>query len=139
MLQTLQSAQLLFGMILILFGSGLTLSLLLKIRPNLFHALLAVLAIIELLFAGLITLDFAGVGGDYYVLGSLAELSETLSTHRWLLIQLPIVLIMTALLVLSAYKDRIAEAHAKHYRWLVITCVFVSFLATAIMALESFV
>jgi heme/copper-type cytochrome/quinol oxidase subunit 3 len=137
--QTLQTAQLFFGAILLLYASGFTLSLLLKERPGLAYPLTIINALIIFLFVGVIALDFGGVGGTYYVLGAQADLSETLMTHRWLLIQLPVILSVTSLFVLAAYKTRIHEAHAKHYRWMVITCVLVGFFATITMAIESFI
>jgi hypothetical protein len=136
---TLQTAQLFFGAILVFYASGLTLSLLLKERSGLIYPLTVMLSLIVFSFAAMIALDFGGVGGTHYVLAGQAELSETLLTHRWLLIQLPIILTVTALFILMAYKTRIHERHAKHYRWMVITCVFVSFLATITMAIESFI
>lgn len=124
---------------LILFGSAFTLSVLMSKHVRIVRALEAVLLIILFCLFGGLAIEFSGASGPAYTFGEFAELSELLSTHRWLLFQLPILLTIMSLIVLVVYQDRITDKHATTYRAAVIVSVAVSFGSLLMIALESFI
>ena len=139
LLPLIDPGQLLFGIILILFGSAIALAFLLPTTSKVYKPLLIILSVIEVLFVGIIFIDLAGVQGTFYLQGVVAELSASLATHRFLIVQAPFFLLLTSILILLAYKERIQEKHAKNYRAILIVSIVVSFLSTLSIACESLI
>lgn len=132
-----QPGMLLFGLILILFGSAITQVFLLKNHSHISSPLIVVLSIILVAILGILVFDLSGTGGRLYTLGSISEISELMSTHRWLLIQVPLLLLPVSIINLLVYKEKISDKHANEYRNAVIVSVLVSFLTLVIIGLES--
>jgi hypothetical protein len=129
----------LFGALFVLFGAAMTLVFLLKERAALTWPLLSILCIIECALMGILTLEFAGGSSTFYTLGSTAQLSELFLTHRWLLFQLPILLVASSIIILLVYRERFGEAHATSYRGFVIISVLTSFFTLLLIGLESLI
>ena len=87
-LQIIDTEFVLFGGALVLFGSAFTLSFLISKKVKVVRALEAILVIILFLLLGAVVIEFGGAAGPAYTFGEFADLSELLSTHRWLLFQL---------------------------------------------------
>lgn len=135
----LNSGMILFGALLILYGLVLGLVFVLHSNHHLYRTVIGGYAIILLLLVGILALDFAGAAGSYYTFDETRVLSELFSTHRWLLIQLPILLCVSSLSILFSYKERLSDSHAKEYRRMVQISTCVSLGAILIIALESLV
>ncbi len=134
----LDGGVILFGALLVLFGSAIPLSFLLKEKQNVAAPLIGILSIILALLIGIIAYDFAGAG-TVYTVEEIAKLSELLSTHRWILFQLPFFLVLTSLIVLLIYREKIREAHAKYYRSAIVFSVCAAFGAIIMIGFESLV
>lgn len=126
----------LFGILILLFGSILTISLLTKSKPELISTLVCLLSIEFLLLLGIVCLDLTGVQ-TLSALGPFADLSELLSTHRWLIIQAPFLLLASALVSLVTYGKEIVERHAHAYFRLTMISIWLSFLLIVLIGFES--
>jgi hypothetical protein len=133
------SGLILFGALLVLFGLTLGLIFVLRSSKYAYEALLVDLVLIVLLLIGILALDLSGATGARYTFGTFSNLSEMLSTHRWLLIQLPILLSLSSVMVLLTYRERIKDTHASAYRQMVQFSGVVSFLSILLIAIESLV
>jgi len=128
----------LIGLLLFLFGVVLVLSLLLKSNPKLFPALIAGSVGILLLLLSIVIIDLSG-DRTVSVLGEFTDLSELLASHRYLLIQLPFILLSTAVVILFVYGKNIADKHASIYRRSVTVSLWLSFACVLLIALESMI
>lgn len=136
-LEFIHPGQILFGLTVLLFGSAFTLSLLMGSRVQVVRPLIGVLFSILFLLLGTVAIEFSAAATPSYTFGDFASLSEALSTHRWLLFQLPIVLTMTSLLVLFVYQEKIGDRHARLYRGVVMLSIAVSFASLVAIIFES--
>jgi len=136
-LELIHPGQLLFGLTVLLFGSAFTLSLLIGSHVRVVRPLIGVLCTILFLLLGTVAIEFSAASTPSYTFGDFASLSEALSTHRWLLFQLPITLTITALLVLLVYREKIGDRHARLYRSVVMLCVATSFASLIAIIFES--
>lgn len=136
-LEFIHPGQILFGLTVLLFGSAFTLSLLIGSRAHVVRPLIGVLFAILFLLLGTVAIEFSAAATPSYTFGDFASLSEALSTHRWLLFQLPLVLTMTSLLVLFIYREKIADAHARLYRSVVMLSIAVGFASLVAIIFES--
>ena len=127
-----QPGMLLFGLVLILFGAAIAQVFLLKNHSHISTPLVVVLSIIFVALLGILIFDLSGTGGRLYTLESISELSELMSTHRWLLIQVPLILLPVSIINLLVYKEKINDKHANEYRNAVMVSVIVSFLTLVI-------
>ncbi len=132
-----QPGLLLFGLVLILFGAAITQVFLLKNNPKVSTPLVYILLIIFVALLGILAFDLTGTAGRLYTFESISSLSELMSTHRWLLIQVPLILLPTSIITLLVYKERINDSHAVEYRATVIISVLVSFLTMVLIGAES--
>lgn len=136
-LELLHPGQVLFGLTVLLFGSVFTLSFLIGSKVRVVPALTLVLFVILFLLLGTVAIEFSAASTPSYTFGEFASLSEALSTHRWLLFELPIVLTMTSLLILMVYREKIADAHARLYRAVVMFSTTASFASLVAIMFES--
>jgi hypothetical protein len=139
LLLQIQPGQILFGLALIFFGSAFTLSFFIDSKTHVVHALTGVLFLILFLLLGVVAIEFSSAATPSYTYGSFSSLSEALSTHRWLLFQLPIILTVTSLIILSVYKDAIAKPHARMYKATVMISIAVSFASLLLIGFESLI
>lgn len=135
--ELIHPGQLLFALTILLFGSAFTLSLLIGSRAHVVRPLISVLFVILFLLLGTVAIEFSAASTPSYTFGDFASLSEALSTHRWLLFQLPIILTTTAVLVLFVYRKNIADRHARLYRSVVLLSIAVSFASLVAIIFES--
>ena len=133
------SGLILFGALLILFGIAIGLMFIIRSDSRFYKVLTLNYFVILFLFIGIIVLDLAGASGSFYTFSETRELSEILSTHRWLMIQLPVVLTFVSIVILLTYRDRISDSHARQYRQVVQVSTCVSFLSVLLIALESMI
>ncbi|MBI4435292.1 hypothetical protein HY630_01340 [Candidatus Uhrbacteria bacterium] len=136
-LELIHPGQILFGLTVLLFGSAFTLSLLIGSRAHVVKPLIGVLFVILFLLLGTVAIEFSAAATPSYTLGDFASLSEALSTHRWLLFQLPIILTTTALLILFVYHEKIAQPHARLYRGVVLLSIAIGFASLIAIIFES--
>ena len=95
LLSVIHPGQILFGLTIVLFGSAFTLSFLMRSKAEVVRPLTGVLFVILFLLIGTVAIEFSAAATPSYTFGEFASLSEALSTHRWLLFQLPILLTVT--------------------------------------------
>ena len=138
-MQIIDAESILFGAALVLFGSAFTLSFLISKKVKVVRAIEVILLLILFILMSALVIEFGGATGPAYTFGEFAELSELLSTHRWLLFQLPILLTLMSLIILVVYRDHIVDKHARMYRAVVISSVAISFASMLMIAFESFV
>ena len=138
-LQLLSPGVVLFVATLVVFGSVLTLTFLIGSKPSVAKPLTGGLLILLFLMLGMVAIEFSAAATPSYTFGEFASLSEALSTHRWLLFQLPILLTITSLMILNVYGERIADRHATPYRVALMLSVTVSFAALLAIAFESMI
>lgn len=135
--ELIHPGQILFALTVLLFGSAFTLSFLIGSRAQVVRPLIGVLFTILFLLLGTVAIEFSAAATPSYTFGNFASLSEALSTHRWLLFELPIVLTMTNLLVLFVYREKIADRHARVYRSVVMLSIAISFASLLAIIFES--
>lgn len=133
------SGFILFGALLILFGLVLGLVFVLHSNHHIYRTLVGGFTVIFLLLIGILALDLTGASGSYYTFEETRELSELFSTHRWLIIQLPILLTVSSIGILLTYKERISDPYAKEYRRIVQFSTCISLFTILLIALESLV
>src|SRR3989338_3251690 len=136
-LEVIHPGQLLFALVVLLFGSAFTLSFLIGSKIEIVKPLIGVLFVILFLLLGTVAIEFSAAQTPSYTYGVFASLSEALSTHRWLLFQLPFVLTVVSLLILMVYHEKIKEKHAIMYRGSVILSIAVSFASVLVIFFES--
>lgn len=138
-IQWVSPGNVLFVATLVLFGSAFTLSFLIGSKPSVVKPLTGCLLVILFLLLGTVAIEFSAAATPSYTFGEFASLSEALSTHRWLIFQLPILLVLMNLMILHVYGERIAERHAVPYRVAVILSIAISFAALLAIGLESMI
>lgn len=126
----------LFGLVLLLFGAILVLALLIKHKPELVYTLVCLLCVQVLLLLGIVAIDLSGVG-TVSVLGQFADLSELLSTHRWLIIQLPFILLLSSIITLMTYGKTIVDRHARTFYLATMISIWLSFGSIILIGFES--
>ncbi|PJE77165.1 hypothetical protein COV05_00960 [Candidatus Uhrbacteria bacterium CG10_big_fil_rev_8_21_14_0_10_48_16] len=131
--------QVLFALTVLFFGSAFTLSFLIGTKAQVVRPLIGVLFLILFLLLGTVAIEFSQAATPSYTYGTFASLSEALSTHRWLLFQLPIILTLTSLLVLFVYGEKIGHAHARLYRTTVLIAIAISFASVLAIIFESMI
>lgn len=139
LLEAISPGMILFTATLVLFASAITLCFLIGSKPSVVKPLTGVLMIILFLLLGTVAIEFSAAATPSYTFGEFASLSEALSTHRWLLFQLPILLVITSLMILNVYGEKIADRHATPYRVAVVLSIAVSFAALIAIAFESMI
>jgi hypothetical protein len=137
--QLVHPGAVLFALTILLFGSAFTLCFLIGSKPSVIHPLIGVLSVILFLLLGTVAIEFSSAATPSYTFGEFASLSEALSTHRWLLFQLPILLTITSLMILGVYGKYIADRHATLYRTAVMLSVTLSFAGLLAIAFESMI
>lgn len=137
--QLVSPGMVLFVATLVVFGSVFTLSFLIGSKPSVVKPLTGGLLILLFLMLGMVAIEFSAAATPSYTFGEFASLSEALSTHRWLLFQLPILLVITSLMILNVYGEKIADRHATHYRAAVMISTAVSFASLLAIAFESMI
>ena len=95
--------------------------------------------IILFLLLGTVAIEFSNAATPSYTFGEFASLSEAHSTHRWLLFQLPILLVLTTLMILNVCGEKIADRNATAYRVAVTISIAISFAALLSIAFESMI
>ena len=127
----------LFGLLLVLYGFSLAVVFLLRQAKQSWGTLAATQVLTLCVLGGILALDLSGASGALYTIQSIEHLSELLSTHRWLLIQVPVLLLLASLIVLVTYREHIANAYATRYRvFLQIATVF-GFASVLLIGFES--
>lgn len=128
----------LFGVSLLLFGAILTLTVLLKRNPSLSLPLAGLIKVQLLLLLGIVVLDLWG-GRVAATTAELSDLSSALAAHRYLIIQLPFLLLVAAASTLFVYGEKIVERHAKHYFAACVVSIWLSFATILLIGIESMV
>lgn len=135
----LEPGTILFGCLLMLMSAALVLSFLVKLSSLITSALLGFLVLIHLTLDGILAFDLIGSVTRLYEDSSTGVISELFSTHRWLLIQIPILFTIVAILLLSVCHGHEKEPHAKTYVFAMQFCVIVSFLTVLVIGFESLI
>ncbi|NQV90703.1 hypothetical protein HQ487_04865 [Candidatus Uhrbacteria bacterium] len=138
-LELIHPGQVLFALTILLFGSAFTLSFLIGSKAQVVRPLIGVLCIILFLLLGTVAIEFSAAATPSYTYGAFASLSAALSTHRWLLYQLPIILTLVSVLVLSVYQEKITDSHARQYRTIVMISIAISFASMLGITFESII
>lgn len=127
----------LLGLALLLFTSAFTLSLFIGSKAQVVRPIMGLLLIVVFLLFGVVAIEFGGAGVPSYTTSALREFSAVIATHRWLIFQLPIILLMSTLIVLSVYGESLAKGHARSYRLTVQLMMAVSFASLFMVMFES--
>ncbi len=133
----LQPSAILFGLLLVLFSIATTLVFVLQQKASHISALLSILSLILACLIGVLAFDFSGNVGRLYVDDTMSELSLLFSTHRWILMQIPLILVTMSMAILLAYGKDILEKHALVYLRITQTGITVSFFTLLLIGLES--
>lgn len=132
----------LFGVLLVLLGVATGLVFLLASQFSVVKPLVAIDLVVLILLIAIITLDLSNANGSYYTFAHTRSLSELLSTHRWLVIQLPVLLMVVSLCILLTYdrhlqKSAMTHDHARYYRYIIQTSTCITLATMLLIALES--
>lgn len=138
-LQVIDPGIVLYSLLFLLMGGSFVLLLFLRRGEKVTKPLLVLLPIMIVLLVAILVLDVFGLSGPAYTYGEISRLSSILSTHRWLLMQFPLLLLTGAFIVLSVYRDEIVDSHAREYRGFFLLSVLLSFLAILSLAFESLI
>lgn len=134
-----QPGTFLFGCLVFVFGITITLACLIKRDQKLVKWFTVGSFMSWFLLFGIVVLDFFGASGAVSTMDGYGSISELLSTHRWLLMQVPLLLVTTASLVTLFYGKELTNHHAKEYLFIVQGSLFISILTIFIIGLESFI
>ena len=135
----LEPGALLFGLLLILMTASFVLVFILKKQPSLVYPFLGVTFLFFLTLLGIVSFDLVGTVTRVYIIESSASMSEVFSTHRWLLIQVPILLSFVTLVLGWVCRNELPEKHTREYLIAMQFCVTISFLAVLLIGLESLI
>ncbi len=127
----------LFGVLLVLYGVAVGMTFVIRHAKESWGMLSGIYFLILAVLVGIVMLDLSGASGALYTIQSIEHLSELLSTHRWLLIQVPVLLALSSLIVLLTYRSNIAESHAKTYRMFLQIAVLFGFASVILIGFES--
>jgi len=130
---------LLFGALLVLFGASAVFAIQLKSDARGAHTLFVLQFLSFLCLLGIAFIDLSGLGAPLRALGTTGDLSETLATHRALLVQVPLMLTFTNLLVLLVFHGHMHEPFSHAYRRFARAGVFISFACLLLIAFESLI
>lgn len=137
LLTIIHPGQVLFGLAVLFYGSAFTLAFVLPRNRSVVKPLTGILFLVLFFLLGTVAIEFSSAATPSYTHGTFASLSEALSTHRWLLFQLPILLTITSLFVLLTYGETLINKHARVYRTAFLVCVSVSFASLLMILFES--
>ncbi len=139
LLNLLDPGALLFGLLLVLFGAALTLACLLRRAPDAAMFLFAVLVVMELLFLGMFAMDLVAADEAPASFSAITSFQELFAAHRWVLFQLPVLLVGISAVILAVYRERIVERHASDAFSVVLVSVWASFAAILAILFEGLI
>lgn len=129
----------LFGCLLMLMSATLMLAFLIKQIPTAVNLFLGLLILIHLTLDGILAFDLVGNVTRVYTESSSSVMSELFSTHRWLLIQIPILFTFLAIILAWVCRHDLNETHAKEYVFVMQFSVLLSFLTVLLIGYESLI
>lgn len=129
----------LFGCLLMFMSATLVLVFLVKQASFIVDILLGFLILIHVTLDGILAFDLFGNVTRVYTDTSNGMMSELFSTHRWLLIQIPILFTLIAIILSLVCRKHIKESHAKEYVFIMQFCVLMSFLVVLVIGYESLI
>lgn len=130
---------LLFGCLLLFMSAALVLACMVKMVPKSLPVLLSGLFIILLLLIGILTFDLTGITSVVSAESIPSGLSEIFSTHRWLLMPIPILFTTLATILFYTCRNDLKEKHAREYIFAAQFCVFGSFITLLLIGFESLI
>lgn len=135
----LEPGAILFGCLLMLMSATLVLAFLVKQSSSITSVLIGFLIVVHLILDGILAFDLVGNVTHVYADVSTGVISELFSTHRWLLMQIPILFTLMAVLLSFVCRGHEKESHAKTYVFAMQFCVVVSFLTVLLIGYESLI
>ena len=134
-----QPGVILFGLLLILMTAATVLSFVLKNQHSLIYPFLGVTFLIHMTLMGILAFDLSGSVTRIYVTESMGAVSAIFSTHRWLIIQVPILLTFITLVIGWVCRNDLSEKHSKEYVFAMQVCILMSFLTVLAIGYESLI
>lgn len=134
-----QPSVILFGLLLILMTAAFVLVLVLKNQHSLIYPFLGITFLILMTLTGILAFDLSGTVSRIYIAESNSELSEIFSTHRWLIIQIPLLLSFITLIIGWVCRQDLSEKHAREYVFAMQICTIISFLTVLAIGYESLI
>lgn len=135
----LEPGAILFGCLLMLMSAALVLVFLIKLSSAITNTLIGFLILIHLTLDGILAFDLIGNVTRVYSDTSTGVISELFSTHRWLLMQIPILYTLIAIVLACVCRRHEKESHAKTYVFALQFCVVVSFFTILLIGYESLI
>ncbi len=126
----------LFGVLLVLYGATLTVVFLLRRVPKLVFLLGALTLVLLMVLDGHVLLNLL-LPSTHLVDGAVTRITYALLEHRWFLLELSGMLLLTGAIISFVYGPRLVQTHARHFYTIVVFSVFVSFVALLTSVLES--
>ncbi len=115
------------------------LSFVLKKQPELVYPFLGLTFLTLISLVGILVFDLAHSVVQVYATESMGAFSEIFSTHRWLLMQVPLLFTFMTLVLGWVCRHDLAEKHAREYVLSMQVCVLVSFLTVLLIGYESLI
>lgn len=122
-----------------LMSATLMLAFLVKQASFIVDVLIGFLILVHLTLDGILAFDLVGNVTRIYTDVSTGMMSELFSTHRWLLIQIPILFTLMAIILSFVCRRHVKESHAREYIFVIQFCVVVSFLTVLFIGYESLI
>lgn len=135
----LEPGVLLFGLLLMLMSVSVALVFLLKKVPSLMEWFLWIMALIHFILWSILASDLVSGVNRVYTTESFQRMSALFASHRWILIQVPLLLTFTACVLGWVCRNDLQEKHTQPYMRALIICVCVSFLSILLIGFESLV
>jgi hypothetical protein len=129
----------LFGGLLMLMTAVLVLAFLLKAVPSIVNLFIGMLVLVHITLDGILLFDLLGNVTRVYTNESTRFISELFSTHRWLIVQIPILFTFMAILLSWVCRNDLNESHAREYVFVIQFCVLISFLTVLVIGYESLI
>ncbi|MEK7452224.1 MAG: hypothetical protein AAB664_02705 [Patescibacteria group bacterium] len=129
----------LFGLLLIMMTAASVLVLVMNKQPAFVYPFLGLIFLILLTLVGILAFDFSNEVSNLYVTESSRALSEMFSSHRWLLMQVPILLTFITLVIGWVCRKDLEQKHTREYVNAMRVSVFVSFLTILLIGFETLI
>lgn len=135
----IEPSVILFGVLLMLMSASCALVFVVHKQKEILLFFLGLQCLVLMALIGIVSFDLIGNVGQVFSAVGDQFLSELFSTHRWILMQVPILLTSVALMLGWVCRNDLKEKHTREYILAMRVCVVVSFLTILVIGIESLI
>lgn len=135
----LEPGVILFGVLLMLMSAGCALVFVVHKQKEILLFFLGLQCLVLMTLISIVSFDLIGSVGQIFSAEVTASLSLLFSTHRWILMQVPILLTICAIIFGWICRNDLLEKHAREYVFVMRVSVIISFFTILIIGYESLI